>query len=335
MKKCTLCIDRIYNETLEEVDRVPACVSTCPVGARDFGDLGDPSSAVSRLVAERQGYDLMPELGYKPVNKYLPPRPRKTESGASGAGRDWRAVSQWRSSWLSREGVAALATYPAAGLFALGWVVFESVDGLWSLAALASILGAIVTTVATAMIYRSLRTIQRWHNEWVVPVYLALALMTGALLVNALAHLFQASQPILGWIAVATTAVGWGLKAQYWRFIDSTHGQSSAGSATGLGGRARGSLFAPPHTAEKHLLREMGFQIARKHALKLRRIATVAGFLVPLALSLAALTGPPLLAGGEAVLAAIAGLFGVVIERWLFFAEAKHSVTLYYGAELA
>src|SRR5258708_6027804 len=249
--------------------------------------------------------------------------------------RAWRAVSQWRSSWLSREGVAALATYPAAGLFALGWVVFESVDGLWSLAALASILGAIVTTVATAMIYRSLRTIQRWHNEWVVPVYLALALMTGALLVNALAHLFQASHPILGWIAVATTAVGWGLKAQYWRFIDATHGQSSAGSATGLGGRARGSLFAPPHTAEKHLLREMGFQIARKHALKLRRIATVAGFLVPLALSLAALTGPPLLAGGEAVLAAIAGLFGVVIERWLFFAEAKHSVTLYYGAELA
>ena len=78
MKKCTLCIDRIYNENLEEIDRVPACVSTCPVGARHFGDLGDPTSAVSQLVASREGYDLMPELGYKPVNKYLPPRPRKT-----------------------------------------------------------------------------------------------------------------------------------------------------------------------------------------------------------------------------------------------------------------
>ena len=59
-----------------EVDRVPACVSTCPAGARHYGDLGDPNSDVSKLVAARDGYDLMPELGYKPTNKYLPPRPR-------------------------------------------------------------------------------------------------------------------------------------------------------------------------------------------------------------------------------------------------------------------
>ena len=77
MKKCTLCIDRIYNENLEEVDRVPACVSTCPVSARHFGDFNDPDSDVSRLTAERGGFDLMPESGYRPVNKYLPPRPRR------------------------------------------------------------------------------------------------------------------------------------------------------------------------------------------------------------------------------------------------------------------
>ena len=84
MKKCTLCIDRIYNETLEEVERVPACVATCPVGARHFGDLGDIQSDVSKLVAERGGYDLMPELGYKPTNKYLPPRPRRESQGCAG-----------------------------------------------------------------------------------------------------------------------------------------------------------------------------------------------------------------------------------------------------------
>ena len=77
MKKCTLCIDRIYNETLAPEDRIPACVRACPTGARHFGDLGDPNSAVSVLVAERGGYDLLPETGYKPVNKYLPPRPRR------------------------------------------------------------------------------------------------------------------------------------------------------------------------------------------------------------------------------------------------------------------
>ncbi|MBC7132106.1 MAG: 4Fe-4S dicluster domain-containing protein [Roseovarius sp.] len=76
MKKCTLCVDRIHNENLPEEDRVPACVRTCPAGARHFGDLGDPTSAVSLLVKERGGMDLMPEQGTKPVNKYLPPRPR-------------------------------------------------------------------------------------------------------------------------------------------------------------------------------------------------------------------------------------------------------------------
>ena len=76
MKKCTLCVDRIYNENLPPEDREPACVRTCPAGARHFGDLGDPTSDVSRLVAERSGMDLMPEQGTKPVNKYLPPRPK-------------------------------------------------------------------------------------------------------------------------------------------------------------------------------------------------------------------------------------------------------------------
>ena len=76
MKKCTLCVDRIYNENLPEEDRQPACVRTCPTNARHFGDLGDPNSEVSLLVAARGGMDLMPEQQTKPVNKYLPPRPR-------------------------------------------------------------------------------------------------------------------------------------------------------------------------------------------------------------------------------------------------------------------
>jgi Fe-S-cluster-containing dehydrogenase component len=78
MKKCTLCVDRIYNENLPKEDREPSCVRTCPAGARHFGDLGDKNSDVSKLVAERGGMDLMPELGTKPVNKYLPPRPKDT-----------------------------------------------------------------------------------------------------------------------------------------------------------------------------------------------------------------------------------------------------------------
>ena len=76
MKKCTLCVDRIYNENIPEEDRVPACVRTCPSGARHFGDFSDPDSQVNKLSEDRGGFDLMPEQGTKPVNKYLPPRPK-------------------------------------------------------------------------------------------------------------------------------------------------------------------------------------------------------------------------------------------------------------------
>jgi sulfite dehydrogenase (quinone) subunit SoeB len=85
MKKCTLCVDRIYNQNLPESEREPACVQACPTRARHFGDLGDPESKVSRLVAERGGVALMPELGYAPVNRYLPPRPRRAGDDAGTA----------------------------------------------------------------------------------------------------------------------------------------------------------------------------------------------------------------------------------------------------------
>jgi Fe-S-cluster-containing dehydrogenase component len=109
MKKCTLCIDRIYNENLEEVDRVPVCVSTCPVSARHFGDLGDPDSDVSKLVNARSGYDLMPELGYKPTNKYLAPRPRSKAASQfpmapviSALPLNDQPLLQWVDKFLSR-----------------------------------------------------------------------------------------------------------------------------------------------------------------------------------------------------------------------------------------
>jgi Fe-S-cluster-containing dehydrogenase component len=86
MKKCTLCVDRIYNEHLDEADRQPACVQACPSRARHFGDLGDPESDVSKLVAARNGVDLMPEFGYRPTNKYLPPRPRRAGGGNDAPG---------------------------------------------------------------------------------------------------------------------------------------------------------------------------------------------------------------------------------------------------------
>jgi DMSO reductase anchor subunit len=249
--------------------------------------------------------------------------------------RAWRALGEWRSSWLSREGVAAVATYAPAGLFALAWVFLGTTGGLWSGAGLLAALGALATVYCTAQIYRSLAPIQRWHNRWVLPNYLALAAMTGALWLATLAALFGVERPHVAALALVAIAVAAPLKLGYWRFIDRSAGASTAASATGLGRFGDVRLFESPHSSDNYLLKEMGFRIARKHAAKLRRFALASAFAAPFGLTLLgmALGGWPRAAA--ALLAAVLAQLGVFVERWLFFAEAKHTVMLYYGAKRA
>jgi DMSO reductase anchor subunit len=180
------------------------------------------------------------------------------------------------------------------------------------------------------MIYRSLKPIPRWHNHWVVPNYLALALMSGILWLMLVLQLFG-PRPELSALTPIVIALAAFLKISYWRFIDGATAISTSGSATGLGSRGTVRLFEAPHTSENYLLKEMGFRIARKHAAKLRRIAMGLAFGLPFLLSFVPflVSGWPALA--SVLLAAILGTVGVFVERWLFFAEARHAVTLFYG----
>jgi len=243
--------------------------------------------------------------------------------------RAWMAVREWRSSWLAREGVLALATYVPAGLFGIGWVFFGSTGGVWAWCGLLAALGAVVTVACTAMIYASIRAIPRWHNRFVPPVYLALSLLTGALALDAVLRLFGAARPAVTLLAIAAAVLGAALKLLYWRHIDRARPVATAASATGLTGQVR--LLDAPHTSPNYLQQEMGYRVARKHALRLRRIALVMGFVVPAALSLLTLPVGGWTGAALAVLAALIGYLGVLVERWLFFAEATHAVMLYYG----
>ena len=246
--------------------------------------------------------------------------------------RAWRALTQWRTSWLSREGVAALLTYVPAGVFGIGWVVLGRTDGVFAVCGLLAAALAAVTVYCTGMIYASLKPVHQWHNGHVVPVYLALALMTGALWLNALLQLW--AQPSVAAAATAAAAIplaAW-LKERFWRFIDTTSSRATPETAIGLPGRGTVRALDFPHTGENYLLKEMGFAVARKHAIKLRRTALAAGFAAPLLLTLAAALLPGPLATLATLLALAAATAGVLLERWLFFAEAKHSVMLYYGA---
>src|SRR5579871_3733015 len=225
--------------------------------------------------------------------------------------RAWRAFSQWRSSWLSREGVCAVATFVPTAIFGIGWVFFSATSGIAGLCAILGAALAAATIYCTGMIYHSLKPVHQWRNAWVVPGYFGLGLMSGLLVLDLLLRIWR--RPAPGWTLVTVLAV--------------------AASATALGRRGRVRLVEGPHTQDNYLLKEMGFQIARKHGRRLRWIARLAGFVVPLAASvIAGLVGhgPAIAAAGLAVASAALGL---VVERWLFFAEARHTVTLYYGAD--
>lgn len=249
--------------------------------------------------------------------------------------RAWRAVTQWRSSWLSREGVLALLTYvPALGI-GFGWVFLGSTGGGFALLALLAAIGAVITVYCTGMIYGSLKPIREWHQPLVAPIYLAFALMTGALLLHALLALFGVSGSWAGWLALGATLLAYGLKARYWQIVGQPGEASTPASATGLGGPELVRMVDPPHTQTNYLLQEMGFVVARKHAQKLRRLSYVFGVAGAGLLTLLAIATSGFAAGLLAALAAVSGIGGVVIERWLFFAEASHTVMLYYGGRRA
>jgi DMSO reductase anchor subunit len=249
--------------------------------------------------------------------------------------RAWRALSQWRTSWLSREGVAAIAAYVPAGLLALAWIVSPRPGAIAILPALLMIPAALVTTYCTAMIYASLKTVRQWRNRLTVPNYYALGLFTGALLLAAMLRLFGREAVVVDLAVLLTGAAALALKLAYWRSIESGEGASTAESATGLGKFGTIRLFEAPHTEENYLMREMGFSIARKHAAKLRRLCLAALFGAPLLLTLLALAAGGWVAAVAATLAVISAGAGVLVERWLFFAEATHVVTLFYGARAA
>ena len=247
--------------------------------------------------------------------------------------RAFRAFSQWRSSWLSREGVFAVLTFVPLSVFGIGWVFFGATRGFVGLCGILAAALAAATIYCTGMIYASLKPIHQWHNGWVVPGYLALGLMGGCLVLNFLVRLWVPRAAALGILTLIVVFVAWWIKEGYWRFIDMSSAPSTLASATTLGSRGRVRLLEAPHTEENYLLKEMGFRIARKHAGRLRRIVRLAGFAAP---ALASLFAASLGRAPAAVLAGIgvvSAALGLVVERWLFFAEAKHTVTLYYGAE--
>jgi sulfite dehydrogenase (quinone) subunit SoeC len=239
----------------------------------------------------------------------------------------WRAVARFRSSWLSREGVLALVFYPLAALHLWASLGASAVAPLT--ATLLALL-AIATVVSTAMIYACLKTVPRWRTWHTPVVYLLYALAAGGLLWTAIAAATGGEPPrtgpVLG-LVLAAALVKLAYYAKFSRRVHATLNEALAVPETAAAGRVQGRvrLLDAGHTHGTFLTQEFGFVLARGRAGTLR-VAMFVLTLAPLAL---------LGAWGAqgAWPAAVAFLAGVLLERWLFFAQAEHVVRLYHGQQ--
>ena len=223
-----------------------------------------------------------------------------------------KAFSQWRSSWLSREGVAAIIALLAVAPYAIGRIFL---DTIWPVLGIAGSVLSLFTVFCTAMIYTQLKTVPRWNTPLTPVVFLSYSVVGGALLAG------QVTFAAWGLLVVAIVQLG------VWMIGDGQFSQagSSIETATGLGRIGSARLLESPHSGGNYLLKEMAYQIGRRHALKLRVIAILAAAILP-ALILLVLPFSHMLA----LVAVLSHLIGVFASRWLFFAEAKHVVSLYY-----
>jgi len=243
--------------------------------------------------------------------------------------RAWRAFSQWRSSWLSREGVASVITYAPALAFVIVWSGLIVMPRLIAPLGLITAIMCAVTVYCTAKIYSTLPTIRAWAQPLTGPVYLAFSLATGTALLTAIAAVFdrfQSFQVMLSVVAFILLAI---LKFFYWRAIDGAEKTHTIEAATGLGTIGSVRQWELPHTSVNFVQKEMGYAVARKHAAALRSFVLLSLGLALLVM-LASLALPLL-----SIVGAVLALAAAVVERWLFFAEAQHVSTLYYGAERA
>lgn len=245
--------------------------------------------------------------------------------------RAWRAFSQWRSSWLSREGVLAVATFIPLSICAIAAIFLER---QLPFVGFAITVFAAFTVFATSMIYASLKTIHHWHSWLTSACYLGFATSSGFLVLVAISAPLLEADNVLG-IAIFLVLLAWAFKGIWWYRADTMTSSSTPQTALGLPDERHVRRLELPHTGSNYLMKEMGYWVARKHGQKLRMIALAIGLALPILCLLMAATLTGIVAQAVAGLAAIAHFAGIVVERWLFFAQARHAVMLYYGADAA
>ncbi|MDH3702774.1 MAG: dimethyl sulfoxide reductase anchor subunit [Alphaproteobacteria bacterium] len=241
----------------------------------------------------------------------------------------WAAAGQWHTSWRGRTVAFALLTYPPAGAYAAGWYADWRPDYLTAVGMVAAML-CMQTVYCTAMIYTSRKTIRAWSNAWVPTGFFGLSILTGALILHALTAAFGYFNSAYFWVSTLAIVFAGVVKMRYWQMIDRDLPVSPPAAAIDPDDPEQpADAPDPADTAEpapqNYLLEGRYHIFARAYADKLRQLAIAAAFMAPILLITLANVSPAASAVTLTTLATLVALFGVLIERWLFFAEAQEA----------
>ena len=245
--------------------------------------------------------------------------------------RAWRALSQWRSSWLSREGLAAIIGFIPIILFYYFWI-FMSNPKLSFYFLIISSLFSLITIYCTAKIYSSLKSIPAWNNPLVPIIYIINSLVLGSLITFTILFYYKIKIDFLSNFIIALTFSALFIKTLYWFLIKQTS-KSNISTATGLGTKHTTNFFEGPHTGKNFLTSEMINKIKKSKSSLLRIIFCIFTYITPayFLIQLPYLILSDYVISINLIVITILAIIGMLIERYLFFIEAKHTVSLYYG----
>ena len=209
--------------------------------------------------------------------------------------------------WLARTRFLLLLNLLPTILFSFGWIVFNTVDGLWRGAGLICAILALSTLFSHARVYVALPTVAAWHNRWVVLNFIAIGLLAGALWVNVLVHVFATGNPQIALVVVVALFFVFYVKRCHWREIDRSRARTFfvTSSLSEIDDHAEFTFYAPPEKIRR-----------------MRRYVFILLLAFPLLLDLVGMDKSTGLANLCAIGAALTGTAGIVIERWLFFTDA-------------
>ena len=242
--------------------------------------------------------------------------------------RAWRAFSQWKSSWLSREGLVSVITFFPMVLFYFFWI--NNINGYVFLLIILCIF-SLLTIFCTGQMYATLKTIPSWNNSLVTPIYIFNGITVGSLFVYSINFYFNYSIFLYEKFIIITITLNLLLKISYWILIRQ---KTDTNIQTAVGIKSKNiSFFEGPHTGKNYLTTEMINKSNNKNNNLLRLTFCILTFIIPLYMinQYSTLIADQFILKLSMIFVFILALVGMIIERYLFFIQSKHVVGLYYG----